>query len=255
MEGGGVPALTQSSAGGIYDIPLATAQITTGGAITLTDDREMCMFSTVPGDGSMETSHFIAESADLTARQTRTKRLFIGGGDLKPTLNTTENFGYTEIGGSRDIVTNSASIWGSTVLSQEGWLHTDYDRGVQAIFKVPDDYASGDLTFYIWWLSDSAAATVSASFKAGIQIVHDRVKNPYCPGWPYYSCFGDLYMVSDSAAPGTMSRLLLAGLYMSPTAHSVVTKNSLIHCFIENSYQAGGDIIIVGLEIEYTGYL
>jgi hypothetical protein len=43
-EGAGAPALTQTP-GTTYDVPLATASITTGGAITVTDARGYCHFA------------------------------------------------------------------------------------------------------------------------------------------------------------------------------------------------------------------
>lgn len=44
-EGAGAPALTQS-AGSTWDIPLAQVSITTGAAITVTDERSYCHFAT-----------------------------------------------------------------------------------------------------------------------------------------------------------------------------------------------------------------
>jgi hypothetical protein len=44
-EGAGLPALTQTP-GTTYDVPLASASITTGGAITVTDARAYCHFAT-----------------------------------------------------------------------------------------------------------------------------------------------------------------------------------------------------------------
>jgi hypothetical protein len=54
-EGGGAPALTQA-AGTTWDIPLAQVSITTGGVITLTDQRE---FLDVTGDGVITTAKLV----------------------------------------------------------------------------------------------------------------------------------------------------------------------------------------------------
>lgn len=53
VEGGGVPAMTQND-GVTWDIPLYQASITTGGAITLTDERDftVLMFPSEAGGGA-----------------------------------------------------------------------------------------------------------------------------------------------------------------------------------------------------------
>jgi len=44
-EGAGVPAITQNP-GSLYDVPLAQVSVTTGGVITVTDERQFCRFAT-----------------------------------------------------------------------------------------------------------------------------------------------------------------------------------------------------------------
>lgn len=44
-EGAGAPAITQSP-GSVYDVKLAQVMITTGGVITVTDERQFCRFAT-----------------------------------------------------------------------------------------------------------------------------------------------------------------------------------------------------------------
>lgn len=52
-EGAGAPSLTQT-AGTTWDIPLAQASITTGGVITLTDQRSFCHFATKVSQAMVE---------------------------------------------------------------------------------------------------------------------------------------------------------------------------------------------------------
>ena len=64
-EGAGAPALTQT-AGTTWDMPLAQASITTGGAITLTDERE---FLTLLGDLSVSTAKVINDAITFAKLQ------------------------------------------------------------------------------------------------------------------------------------------------------------------------------------------
>lgn len=72
-EGGGAPSLTQNP-GSIYDVPLALVQVTTGGVITVTDERQFCRFATEVGteniaDGAVTSAKIAggAVSADMLA--------------------------------------------------------------------------------------------------------------------------------------------------------------------------------------------
>jgi hypothetical protein len=70
-EGGGAPSLTQTP-GTTYDIPLAQVSITTGGVITVTDERVFCAFGTVLQTAnladSVVTAAKIADGAISTAK-------------------------------------------------------------------------------------------------------------------------------------------------------------------------------------------
>jgi len=70
-EGGGAPSLTQMP-GTVYDIPLARVSITTGGVITVTDQRVFCTFGTVLQTANLADSAVtvakIADGAITTAK-------------------------------------------------------------------------------------------------------------------------------------------------------------------------------------------
>lgn len=66
VEGGGAPSLTQS-AGTTWEMPLAQASITTGGVITLTDQRE---WLNVVGDGAIVTAKLADTAVTFAKMQT-----------------------------------------------------------------------------------------------------------------------------------------------------------------------------------------
>lgn len=70
-EGGAAPSLTQTP-GATYDIPLAQVSITTGGVITITDERVFCHFATRVAEANLDdsavTTNKIAANAISDAR-------------------------------------------------------------------------------------------------------------------------------------------------------------------------------------------
>lgn len=239
VEGGGVPAMTQSPAptgSGVYDIPLAYLSITTGGVITVTDEREWCTFSTVPVDDSLVTAHFTNESADLAARETRTKRAFIGGGDWEPVAG---GLSYT----ATDVLAlTGGSTWGSAAASEEGWQAAGASYGYMGTFKLPDDYASGDVTCYLWWMDDGGAA---------LSFYWRTCWHAMPPGGAGIVYSGDY---TNTLVSGTFA----AGEAYRADAETItgVTADDLIY-YACKSYLAGAGepVLFLGLELEYTGYL
>lgn len=82
VEGGGVPALTQSAAT-TWDIPIAQCSITTGGVITVTDTRVFCQFamekSNAPAEGRLTlTTLTPVTTADVTSATTIIYTPYIG---------------------------------------------------------------------------------------------------------------------------------------------------------------------------------
>lgn len=240
VEGGGVPALTQSPAPdgtGIYDIPLATLAITTGGVITVTDARESCWFSTVPIDDSLATAHFANESADWAARETRTKRVFLGGGDLQE--GNGDPFSYTA---ASYMTLVAGSTWGSAAATEEGWQAAGApDVGWAGTFKLPADYAGGDVDAWIWWMDDVGAALTfywrsawQAYGPAGAAILSGARSSVY---------------INDTFAVGEVYRAEAQPLVG-------VTTDDLILYACQYYNTAGAEaVLFLGLELQYTGYL
>lgn len=90
-EGGGAPSLIQS-AGTTWDIPLAQASITTGGVITLTDQRE---WLSLVGDGTVT-----PEKLAAPLRTTMIPIAFAAGGPAGAGGITTFSTSYVQIYGS-----------------------------------------------------------------------------------------------------------------------------------------------------------
>jgi len=161
-EGGGIPAMTQSPAPagtGIYDIPLATLQVTTGGVITVTDAREYCTFSTAAAEDSVATGDIVADAIDWEQREQVNKNLRFGGREL---LTMPSNFAYGE--GSDYLNGSIAATWGAAAAAMESWICTGSgtanDMNFMVAFKLPADYVPGtNITVLLWWIDDWAGAT------------------------------------------------------------------------------------------------
>lgn len=245
IEGGGAPAITQSPApdgSGIYDIPLAQCSITTGGAITVTDEREFVLFGTGIADDAFGTTQLNNDSIDWADRATTTKRLFIGGGALRPML-AAGRFTYTVVG---SILMAGAPAWGGAA-NEQAWRHTGTShRGVIGTFQTPPDYASGDLQLYIWWVNN---ALVAASFYVrGYVQARDKI-------WINISSIYSSDYIDDSGAVSDVFRT------EGPTIESGDVDDNDGPGGIWNVwagiYNTAGveDIGIMGIEVEYTGYV
>jgi hypothetical protein len=237
VEGGGIPALVQSpapSGTGIYDVPLATLAIDIAGAITVTDAREWCTFSTVPLDDGLVTANFTNESADWTARQTRTKRFFLGGGDLEPNV-VSGRFSYSAA--SYIGYGAGAPTWGSTLVTEEGWILTT-TWGAQFTFKMPADFAGGDVIVYGWVENDTAGTggcslrTAAQVYEAGGGVSYVTYTNATFIG----TVQGEVIRAAAKTLTGlTGDELILMATYMYATT--------------------GTGRLLLGFEVEYTGYL
>jgi len=242
VEGGGIPALTQSpapSGTGVYDVPLATLAIDIAGAITVTDAREWCTFSTVPIDDGLATANFTNESADWAARATRTKRAFWGGGDWQPASAGSDLFSYTT---TSWLTLITGSTWGSAAATEEGWRAAGLpDYGWTGTFKLPADYAGGTVTAYVWWMDDCGAALTYYWYTA----------------WQGYGAAGAVTR-SGARTSTYINATYATGEVYRAAAQPIIgmTTADLIHYACQFYNTAGTEaILFLGLELEYTGYL
>jgi len=239
VEGGGIPALTQSpapSGTGVYDVPLATLAIDIAGAITVTDAREWIEMTTIPQDDIFTTAYLTNESADWTARATRTKRLFLGGGDLEPTFDPS-TFSYSSTG-ALSVNPAFAMTWGSAAVTEEGWITAD-ESGLHCAFKMPADYAGGNVMTYVWWESDNVAGA-TGYYRTAYQYWTDGSAVTYSGTYTQTS-------LVNPSAQGVVSRI--AGSTITG-----LTGDEMIYYGIYYN-RISGDILTLGVEVEYTGYL
>lgn len=243
VEGGGVPALTQSPAPdgtGIYDVPLASISITVGGVITVTDAREWITMTTEPQDDVFATANLTNESADWTSRQTRTKTVFLGGGDLEPcTPGASQDlFSYAAASYLSDTL-GATPAWGNNVVTEEGWYSTLHDTFWIGTLKLPANYAGGDVSVYLWWMVDGGnLGYINSTW----QVWGDGETVTYAGEYGRVNCTDSL-----AGGNGTVYRdelLELSGLGGDELIHYCIEADS-------NPNQA----LILGLEFAYTGYL
>ena len=246
VEGGSAPAITQSPAPGgtgIYDIPLATVEVTTVPAIgTITDMREFCRFGTVMRTGALGTAHLTNDSIDWADRATTTKRAFIGGGDLQP-MNNAGRFSYYV---TTNILMAGAPVWDGAA-NEEAWQHvgTNY-RGVIGTFRTPPDYAGGAINTYIWWANN---VLVAATF---------YVRSYVAARGRYWGT--DIPSISSSeytTASGAVSDVFRSTGSVLPAASIALNGADGVWNYWTGLYNTAGteDIGIMGVEIEYTGYV
>jgi len=239
VEGGSIPAMTQSPApdgSGIYDVPLATLEVTTAPVITITDDREFCQFATVPD--SLVTAQFVAESADLASRETRTKRRFIGAPGQQPE-GTDAEFGYS----ASAYLTSGwpqYCTWNNAGLSEEGWIQAagDGKGALDTLFKVPADYAGGTINVYLWWMYGAASLGAIRST------------------WQIYQVDGSVvypgtYNTVTCTAAAALAEMLGRTQLLSITGAAA---GDLVNYFIVGN-GASVDALTLGIEFTYTGYL
>lgn len=238
VEGGGVPAMTQSPAptgSGIYDVPLATLSITTGGVITVTDAREYCTYGGVPGADSIDTAQLTDSSIDWADRETRTMRYFLGGGCLEPALAGGGIF-------PGPITPTAAPTWNGGANNQAWQLNAPTYEGLVGDFVLPADYAGGDVLVYIWWVANGAIAS-TFYLRATCQYHYDDY-------WGYMTGSASTY-IDETTVANAFYRT--AGLTL---VESLLDPDYVYHYFVYWYNSAGAeDINIMGLEFQYEGYV
>jgi hypothetical protein len=171
VEGGAAPALIQSP-NTYYDIPLAQASIDIAGNITVTDEREFCAYSTAPIAGTLTATHVANEAVGLTARTTRTYRLFVPALEMKVPPRTLSYWSlFTTTPASEPSSQNAIyQSFLSVPFAYDGYTPPGYVPGYDAstrniwlasTFRVPDNFADNSLDAYLWW---SPYATASLSY-------------------------------------------------------------------------------------------
>jgi len=245
VEGGSIPAITQSPAPagtGIYDIPLATLSTTIGGVITVTDAREYCLYGGEPGTDSMGPTQLTNATIDWADRETRTKRVFLGGGCLEP-MSAAGSFLY----GAAYVTTTAAPTWNGAANTKAWQLNAPTYEGVIGRLATPlADYASGDIYSYVWWVANSAlAATI---YIRSVAQPH-KVDNGLALS-PSTMTTSSVYITATTVQHQFYRT---AGLTI-PNSIAVLSRDIEYLAYWYNSAGAE-DINIMGVEFVYEGYV
>lgn len=252
-EGGAIPSLTQSpapSGTGIYDIPLATVEVTTVPAIgAITDDREFCRFGGVPGTGAIGTTQITNSSIDWADRATETKRVFLGGGCLEPALNASQ-FQYSL---TPSYVTMTAAPTWDGAGNLEGWQLTGatYIGAYIRWTLPPPDYASGDIQSYVWWVPNAGVASTYYIRSVGqIQCEEDKATATFIS-------YSSVY-INETTVANQLRRT--AGIVIPEATYYADEFNygdRQALGYMAYWYNSAGveDINILGVEFVYTGYV
>lgn len=253
-EGGGLPALVQSPApdgSGVYDVPLAALSVTTGGAITVTDEREYCQFGTVPGPLSIGTVQIANNAVDWTDRETRTCRLFLGGGDLHPTTAA----GQFTPGFGTGITWTGASGWDGGGNTQ-GWrLQGSRYEGVYATFTLPANMVPGDMTSYVWWTANAGVAS-SFSMRTAALMFNNEAR------WLWWHVGTDAYETINSTlvannwyrSVGPVMELTSQLTGLGKPLYRAGDLTLFYVAYWDNATVGAEDINVLGIELVYTGY-
>ena len=245
-EGGPAPALTQTLLNR-WEIPLYQASIDIAGTITLTDEREYCTYATRPVAGSIATAHLVNDSADLTARSTRTKKFFVPAQALQPESGT----GYTPWGttyypafqyaaGGSYLSNRTLAPWDGNL--PPGWTgdSTSYYTGWYAGFKVPPLMSGSALTINAWW---TAAGSPTFYLRSAWQMWRTGESVQYSEG------YSSTYCNSGGGAGRPWNKTLVRSV-------SPLYGDEWVNYFLATySAAAAEDVLIHGLEIQYTGYV
>jgi len=242
-EGGGIPAMTQSPAptgSGVYDIPLATVQITTGGVITVTDAREFVTFCTAATEDSIDTGDIIADAVGWEQRAAVSKTLRIGGSGLLP---LTSYFAYSS---TALLSSTGASTWGAAAATMEAWRVTGSGtanyRNFYVAFKVPADWVPGtEIIPLLYWIDDWAGAT-DFDIRSAYQVYADGEE----------LTLSDAYTTTDAIVTSVVDTVHVSQL----RPITGIEGGEMILYAIQYYNGAGAEVLLfAALEIAYTGYV
>lgn len=277
-EGGGPPALTQSSAPdgqGIYDVPLATLLVQLDGAIVVTDERQYCQFSLGASHGQVPSSTLSDGAIEPRHRAVTTRQLFFGAGDLQPNV-ASSSFAHTWTlaydtrlyRGSyyriyyctESYLTADANVpaWGGAA-NYEAWRvqGSGSNKGLYLSFRLPTDYAYGFPEVYVWLICN---LTVSWSFEVRFAYQYNVRRYYLTPSsWDYSAIGPGTYLVQTVTLSPTVHqvRRISMGAMQAPLRSSqsnALDPESLFHAYVA-VYNSSGteDLSIAGVELIYLG--
>lgn len=250
-EGGFVPELVQSpapSGTGIYDIPLAKLLVTTGGSITVTDEREFVTFPTVAADDSVGNTTVMPDIVGWTPRTAVFKNLRFMGSDLANLNPSYFSYGL----GDKYFNQNADADWGSAASYLKGWQVKDYGtddyRVFSCNFKVPADYVPGTaMTAYVWWADDWSGAT-SINYAFAYQVYDYTTEQGMVPFGTFTST-----NVTETSVLNTFHRTQIGSVAADDLNGN---GNEMVICATRWYNSAGTEkLLILGLEIEYVAYV
>jgi hypothetical protein len=154
-EGGGTPALTQN-VGTVWESPLCLASITTGGVITITDQREPA------GDGTQTQS-----AKGTTSGPTTTSNSYVDMPDMSVTITTSGGdvtvafSGAFTLATAGDIKTLLVCITGGVIPNNHEYITTVGAGGyaVHSHLQTFPALAAGTYTFKINWAGNGSTLT------------------------------------------------------------------------------------------------
>jgi hypothetical protein len=243
-EGGGIPAMTQSPApegSGVYDIPLATLEVTVGGVITVTDAREFVTFTTVFTTNSIATADIANDAVEWEQREMVGKTLRFGGRELLPLVSRFSYQGW----GTYYLDGSVAATWGAAAATMEGWQVTGSgtanDMLFHVAFKVPADRVPGtSIQPILYWIDDFNGAC-NYDIHSAYQVYQEGVQ----------VALSDGYTNTDAIVTSVVDTV-----HASPLrAISGLNGDEMIMYSVRYYNSSGAEALLwVGLEVAYTAY-
>jgi hypothetical protein len=165
-EGGAAPAITQTS-GTTYDIMLAQASITTGGVITVTDERVWARNTTQTGDVTITNAGVTAIGANKVLVSMLNGIALNRQGGSATEWDTAGTSNYTPTTNKIQVGTITAT-WGSNTPMVAVSVTFPVAFTYKPIILLSIDTNSGTETFSYWLYSTSASAFTVRCYHAGV---------------------------------------------------------------------------------------
>jgi hypothetical protein len=141
--------------------------------------------------------------------------------------------------------------WGGGAANEEAWRITGSDyEFVYATFELPANYASGPITPHVWWVTNVAAA---ADFYIDVSI--QSVMTLAQGAWYWYWAGGSSVAIDDVGAVHDVHRTTIANGTVSAGKLGSDYSGQVFHAIVGCLNATAEDIGIMGLELEYTGYV